>query len=89
MKTMKDETRISESEQQHENNERCEDNKQEQNKQICGGGVYCLKLEDKEHSAQFIHLKPVNFSFSHSYSRLYFSFVFIVLRNQSIIKHLR
>jgi hypothetical protein len=30
---------------------------------ICGGGVHCLKLNDKEHSTQFIHLKPVNFSF--------------------------
>jgi hypothetical protein len=29
---------------------------------ICGGGQHCLKLQDKEHSTQFIHLKPVNFS---------------------------
>jgi hypothetical protein len=34
---------------------------------ICGGGVYCLKLRDKEHSTQFIHLKPVKFSFFHLY----------------------
>jgi hypothetical protein len=37
---------------------------QEKEKSICGGGVHCLKLNDKEHSTQFIHLKPVNFSFS-------------------------
>jgi hypothetical protein len=35
-----------------------------QEKQICSGGVHCLKLQDKEHSTQFIHLNPVNFSFS-------------------------
>jgi hypothetical protein len=35
----------------------------EKEKPICSGGVHCLKLEDKEHSTQFIHLNPVNFSF--------------------------
>jgi hypothetical protein len=35
----------------------------EKEKQICSGGVHCLKLEDKEHSTQFIHLNPVNFEF--------------------------
>jgi hypothetical protein len=39
------------------------DKEQEKEKQICGGGVHCLKLNDKEHSTQFIHLNPVNFSF--------------------------
>jgi hypothetical protein len=40
-------------------------NKQENEKEtlICGGGVHCLKLEDKEHSIQYIHLNPVRFSF--------------------------
>jgi hypothetical protein len=38
------------------------DKKEEQKeKPICGGGVHCLKLADKEHSTQFIHLNPVNF----------------------------
>jgi hypothetical protein len=36
---------------------------QEKEKQICSGGVHCLRLKDKEHSTQFIHLNPVNFSF--------------------------
>jgi hypothetical protein len=36
----------------------------EENKPICCGGVHCLKLKDKKHSTQFIHLNPVNFSFS-------------------------
>jgi hypothetical protein len=40
-----------------------DDKEQEKEKQICGGGVHCLKLNDKEHSTQFIHLNPVNFSF--------------------------
>jgi hypothetical protein len=39
------------------------DKEQEKEKQICGGGVHCLKLKDKEHSTQFIHLNPVNFLF--------------------------
>jgi hypothetical protein len=39
------------------------DKQHEKEKQICGGGVHCLKLKDKEHSTQFIHLNPVNFSF--------------------------
>jgi hypothetical protein len=45
-------------------------------KSICGGGVHCLKLNDKEHSTQFIHLNPVTFSFlslSHTHT---FSFDF-------------
>jgi hypothetical protein len=37
---------------------------QEKEKSICCGGLHCLKLNDKEHSTQFIHLYPVNFSFS-------------------------
>jgi hypothetical protein len=37
--------------------------KQQKEKLICGGGVHCLKLEDKEHSIQFIHLKPVSSNF--------------------------
>jgi hypothetical protein len=43
----------------------------------CNGGVYCLKLKDKEHSTQFIHLNPVKFSFlslSFSFSDLIFLF---------------
>jgi hypothetical protein len=40
-----------------------DDKEQETEKPICVGGVYCLKLKDKEHSTQFIHLDPVNFSF--------------------------
>jgi hypothetical protein len=51
----------SQSEQRNEKNERCnESDEQEQNKQqekrICGGGVHGLKLKDKEHSTQFVHL---------------------------------
>jgi hypothetical protein len=38
--------------------------KQQKEKLICGGGVHCLKLEEKEHSTQFIHLNPVSFEFS-------------------------
>jgi hypothetical protein len=40
---------------------------------ICFGGAHCLKLEDKEHSTQFIHFKPVNISFFQCY--IFFSFV--------------
>jgi hypothetical protein len=32
---------------------------------VCFGGVHCLKLEDKKHSTQFKHFKPVHFSFIH------------------------
>jgi hypothetical protein len=35
------------------------DMEHERAKPICGGGVHCLKLNDKEHSTQFVHLKPV------------------------------
>jgi hypothetical protein len=41
----------------------CETAKNQEIKLICGGGVHCLRLEDKEHSTQFIHLTPVNFPF--------------------------
>jgi hypothetical protein len=49
--------------------------------QICSGGVYCLELKDKEHSTQFIHLNPVNFSFlsfTHtlSFDLIWFDFSF-------------
>jgi hypothetical protein len=57
------------------------DKEQEKEKQICDGGVHCLKLNDKEHSTQFIHLKPVNFSFlSLSLSQL-ICFLFSLLIN--------
>jgi hypothetical protein len=40
------------------------DKEQKKEKPICCcGGVHCLKLNDKEHSTQFVHLYPVNFSF--------------------------
>jgi hypothetical protein len=49
------------------------DKEQEKQKPICCGGVYCLKLEDKEHSTQFIHLIPVNLSV-HTFSFVLFFF---------------
>jgi hypothetical protein len=36
---------------------------QKKEKPICGGGVHSLKLEEKEHSIQFIHFNPVKSSF--------------------------
>jgi hypothetical protein len=44
-------------------NDKQQKQREEKEKTICDGGVHCLKLEDKEHSTQFIHLNPVNFSF--------------------------
>jgi hypothetical protein len=36
---------------------------EEKEKQICDGGVHCLKLKDIGHSNKFIHLNPVISSF--------------------------
>jgi hypothetical protein len=56
------------------------DKEQEKEKLICGGGVHCLKLEDKEHSTQFIYLKPVSFSFlTLSHNSFDFDFYFSLL----------
>jgi hypothetical protein len=37
------------------------------NKFICAAGEYCLELNDKDHSSQFQHLKPVTPSMHHSF----------------------
>jgi hypothetical protein len=55
-------------------------------KPVFSEGVYCLKLEDKEHSTQFVHLNPVNFSFflfTHTVSHLIW-FVLLFLNRQLI-----
>jgi hypothetical protein len=44
-----------------EMNEQQKQQQEEKEKSICDGGVHFLKLEDKEHSTQFIHLIPVSF----------------------------
>jgi hypothetical protein len=57
-----------------------DDKKQKKEKQICGVGVHCLKLEDKEHSTKFIHLNPVNFSFlSLSLTSSFYLFSFLIV----------
>jgi hypothetical protein len=35
---------------------------EEKEKPICGGGLHCLELDDKEHSNKFVHLFPVSSS---------------------------
>jgi hypothetical protein len=44
------------------------DEQDKEEKPLCGGGIFCLKLEDEEHSTQFVHLVPVKFSFLSSFS---------------------
>jgi hypothetical protein len=56
------------------------DKEQEKEEKICGGGVHCLKLNDKEHSTQFIHLNPVKLFISLSHSHL-ICFLFSLLIN--------
>jgi hypothetical protein len=58
-------------------NKQKQQQKQEKEKPICCGGVHCLKLKDKEHSTQFIHLNPVNFLFSSNLFVFYSFFWFL------------
>jgi hypothetical protein len=61
------------------NEQKQEQDQQEKEKPICVGGVHCLKLKDKEHSTQFIHLNPVIIHFSHTHFLICFCFVFSLL----------
>jgi hypothetical protein len=55
-------------------------------KPICDGGVHCLKLEDKEHSTQFIHLNPVNFFFHlNTHTHFLFDLISLLIVDKSTI----